>query len=85
VVLSARHGGDHVELRVRDQGRGIPESMRERVFERFAQLGNGSSDRTGYGLGLAFCKLAVEQHGGQIWVEDAAPGAAFCVRLRHGD
>jgi len=41
-------------------------------------------DRGGRGLGLTFCKLAVEAHGGRIWVEDAAPGAVFCVRLPHG-
>ena len=37
--------------------------------------------RSGRGLGLAFCKLAVEAHGGLVWVEDAAPGARFCVRF----
>ena len=35
----------------------------------------------GSGLGLAFCKAAVEAHGGRIWIEDAAPGAMFCIRL----
>jgi signal transduction histidine kinase len=36
------------------------------------------------GLGLTFCKLAVEAHGGRIWVEDANPGSVFCVRLPNG-
>ena len=58
----------------------MPEALRERVFERFVTDGKGPA-RTNRGLGLAFCKAAVEAHGGQIRIEDAAPGAAFCVRL----
>ena len=58
--------------------------MRERVFERFVQ-GDGGEQvaRTGRGLGLAFCKLAVEAHGGSIAVEDGH-GTVFCIRLPHG-
>jgi signal transduction histidine kinase len=47
------------------------------IFERFTSTGKG----TNRGLGLAFCKVAVEAHGGQIWIEDGAPGAVFCVRI----
>lgn len=82
VTVSALRRDGHVELRVSDQGPGVPEAMREAVFERFQQLGKGRSAQGGYGLGLAFCKLAAELHGGRIWVEDAAPGAVFCVSLR---
>jgi signal transduction histidine kinase len=71
-----------VELQVIDAGAGVPESLRERVFERFVSVDNRVT-RTNRGLGLAFCKAAVEAHGGRIWVEDAAPGAAFCVRFDH--
>jgi signal transduction histidine kinase len=69
-----------VELRVADAGPGVPPELRESVFERFLS-GSDTAHRTNRGLGLAFCKLAVEAHGGQIWIEDAAPGAVFCVRL----
>jgi two-component system, sensor histidine kinase and response regulator len=73
------------ELRVIDRGAGIAEAMREQVFEPFKQLEGGAlpSSRGGRGLGLTFCKLVAEAHGGRIWVEDAAPGAIFCVRLPH--
>ncbi|MBA3547016.1 MAG: response regulator [Nannocystis sp.] len=72
-----------IELRVADEGSGISEEMREKVFDPFVQVEAGENPlaRGGRGLGLAFCKLAVEAHGGRIWVEDAAPGAIFCVRL----
>jgi signal transduction histidine kinase len=66
-------------VRVADQGIGVPEAQRALVFERFAQA--EVTGRANRGLGLSFCKLAVEAHGGQIWIEDAAPGAVFCVRL----
>ncbi|HEX7840790.1 MAG TPA: hybrid sensor histidine kinase/response regulator [Kofleriaceae bacterium] len=68
-----------VELRVADAGPGVPPALRERVFDRFVQ--GDAPARAGRGLGLAFCKLAVEAHGGAIWIEDGSPGAVFCVRL----
>jgi two-component system, sensor histidine kinase and response regulator len=83
VSLSARALADDVELRVADQGNGVPEQLREGIFERFVQLESGerTAPRTGRGLGLTFCRLAVEAHGGRIYVEDGAPGAVFCIRL----
>jgi two-component system, sensor histidine kinase and response regulator len=85
VRVSAAERADGVEIRISDAGSGIPEAMRERIFERFVQVESGNRDvtRSGRGLGLAFCRLAVEAHGGRIWIEDGAPGAVFCVRLPH--
>jgi signal transduction histidine kinase len=80
IRVSARIVVGGVELKVSDAGPGVPEPLRDQVFERFMTAGNGPN-RTNRGLGLAFCKAAVEAHGGRIWVEDAAPGAAFCIRL----
>jgi signal transduction histidine kinase len=76
---------DGAELRVIDMGIGIPPDLRERVFDPFVQgdVSDQFISRMGRGLGLAFCKFAAQAHGGRIWVEDAAPGAAFCVRLPH--
>ena len=74
------------EFYVRDRGPGIPAEFREKVFEKFVQLdGPASAKWGGKGLGLAFCKLAVEAHGGRIWVEEAAGGGtllAFSVPSR---
>jgi two-component system sensor histidine kinase/response regulator len=83
VRVVARRAQGGVELRVEDAGPGVPHDQRDRVFERFIQHGDATATRTNRGLGLAFCKLAVEAHGGRIWIEDASPGAAFCLWIEH--
>ena len=74
--LSAGGGGD-VTVRVTDDGPGVPEAQRERIFQQFAQMDKKS--RRGVGLGLTFCRLAVEAHGGQISVGSRADGGAGAV------
>ncbi len=66
-----------VRVEVSDTGPGIPDQHKERLFDRFAQLDGQRGRRRGTGLGLAFCRLAVEAHGGQIWVEDHPQGGAI--------
>jgi signal transduction histidine kinase len=85
VHISAQTDAQGVELRVRDAGTGISAALREKVFEPFIQLEHGARavTRSGRGLGLAFCKVTIEAHGGSIWIEDAQPGAVFCIRLPH--
>jgi two-component system, sensor histidine kinase and response regulator len=66
---------DSIVVRVTDTGPGIPEADAAHVFDRFYQTDTGRS-RGGTGLGLAFCKLAVELHGGKIGVANGGqPGA----------
>lgn len=77
VRIAARPSDHGLILSIADTGPGVPAEIRPRVFERFESTG-GVRNR---GLGLAFCKLAVEAHGGSIWIEDAAPGAVFCARF----
>ena len=83
VAVKSRRAEGATELRVIDRGEGVPPEMQELVFDPFVQLEGSEipSSRGGRGLGLSFCKLAVEAHGGRMWIEDAAPGAAFCARL----
>ena len=64
-----------LRLYVQDNGPGIPESDREHIFEKFIRLKNKTGMR-GMGVGLAFCRLAVLGHGGNIWVEPASPGGS---------
>jgi len=83
ICILSRASEHGVELRVCDRGPGIPKELRDKVFEPYVQLEHGARviTRAGRGLGLAFCKLALEAHGGRIWIEDANPGAEFCMRL----
>jgi signal transduction histidine kinase len=72
VTLSARLNDDHdsVEFCVQDTGEGIPAEAFERIFQKFGQVDSRAGGRSmSTGLGLTFCKLAVEAHGGQIHVE----------------
>ena len=69
---------------MRDSGKGIPDDHKERIFEPYARLDRDLDRSAGSsrGLGLAFCRMAAEAHGGRIWVEDNLPkGSAFVVRL----
>jgi two-component system sensor histidine kinase/response regulator len=83
IRLSSKAVDGAVEIRIADGGRGIADDMRDKIFQRFVQVENTEmpDSRAGRGLGLAFCKIAIEAHGGTIWVEDAKPGAVFCLRL----
>lgn len=84
--IEARRDGDHLELRVRDAGPGVPADDAERAFERFAMLGEAPVRRGSHGLGLAFCRIATEAHGGNIRVEPRTPrGASFGVRIPQPD
>ena len=68
IVLNVEQMEGEVVFTVADTGIGIPLEYQQRIFERFTRLENGNGVK-GTGLGLAFCKLAVEAHGGRIWVE----------------
>jgi signal transduction histidine kinase len=85
VRLSARvvEGGKEMEFAVADTGEGIPPDWLERVFEKFGQVESRKSGRRmSTGLGLTFCKMVVEAHGGRIWVEsDLGKGSTFRLRV----
>jgi signal transduction histidine kinase len=71
-----------VRVEIADEGPGIPQEYHERVFNRYHLAAFGRRDVTQVGLGLAFCKLVMDAHGGRIWVEDNQPhGAVFIMEL----
>ncbi|GGQ61081.1 sensor histidine kinase [Couchioplanes azureus] len=76
VTVAAEPRGTEWLVTVTDNGIGIPESERLRVFEMFAQL--GVAGRAGHGVGLATCQRIVERHGGHIWA-DGAPGGGTTI------
>ena len=81
VELSSRLEGNVLRLTLSDSGPGVPAELRDRIFDPFVQVEAGQRAVAGRGLGLTFCRLAIEAHGGRIWVEDARPGARFCIEL----
>jgi two-component system, NtrC family, sensor histidine kinase KinB len=75
--------GTFVKFWVRDTGHGIPAADQGRIFEKFTRV-RGKSRTAGLGVGLAFCRLAVLGHGGNIWVEsdtDNGNGTTFWLTL----
>jgi len=64
--VTAKAGPETVTLSVGDQGPGIPEAERDKVFDLFYRVGEGDRRPTGTGLGLAIVRGFVEAHGGQV-------------------
>ena len=81
--LSARRAGHGVLFTVSDNGPGIPPEYHEVIFRKFGQVEMPRTPRTrSSGLGLTFCKLVVERHGGRIWVKSAeGKGSSFYIEL----
>lgn len=78
IVISAAvcpDDANKVLISVTDKGVGIPKRYHKTIFEKFERVAKDSTSK-GLGLGLAFCRLAIEAHGGRIWVEDGPEGGA---------
>jgi signal transduction histidine kinase len=83
VTISAVLEAHDIRFSIRDTGEGIPAESFARIFEKFGQL---DSRRVGTGLGLAFCRLAVEAHGGRIHVESTmGAGSTFSFTIPVGE
>ncbi|HFK7186121.1 TPA: two-component system sensor histidine kinase KdpD [Serratia odorifera] len=75
IGIRARTLPDWLEVEVWDNGPGIPQEQKQRIFDKFAR-GNKESPIPGVGLGLAICRAIIEVHGGRIWSDDASQGGA---------
>jgi NtrC-family two-component system sensor histidine kinase KinB len=77
ITLGARAEDGWVHFWIKDHGSGIPSSEQEHIFDKFTRL-RGKGKVGGLGIGLAFCRLAVQGHGGKIWVEsEMGQGSTF--------
>ena len=74
ITITAAEKEDEIVVTVCDNGPGVPDEVRERIFERFYQADVSRSGDEGTGLGLAICKHIIEAHGGRIWAEGNSQG-----------
>jgi signal transduction histidine kinase len=82
LAVEARAEGEGLRFDVLDRGPGVREELRERIFDPFFRLGPGEGMTYSTGLGLAFCRLVADTHGGRIWVEEREGGGSrFSVWL----
>jgi PAS domain S-box-containing protein len=84
ITVAVHTRGENVRVEVRDTGPGIPEEYRQRIFEKFGRVEDESGKKNSYstGLGLAFCKMATEAHGGVIGVDSVLKqGSTFWLEL----
>lgn len=86
VKISLLAIGNEIQIKITDQGPGIPSELRSKIFERFYRIDNSRSRETGgFGLGLAIAKEIIELHGGKIEVVSEGKGATFKIILPLGD
>ena len=83
VIVSIARRQQQLAVEVRDNGQGIPPEYQTRIFEKFVQVERKRAHlRTGTGLGLTFCKMVVEAHGGRIYVQSVPnEGSTFTFLL----
>ena len=75
ITAGAALVGEEMCFWVEDTGPGIPAEKRSTIFDKYTRL-HGKGGPKGVGLGLAYCRLAVEGHGGRIWIDEASGGGA---------
>jgi len=82
VMLHLEKLGEHLKLQVIDEGVGIPETDRQRIFNKFEVVELKKKGIKQIGLGLTFCKMVVDAHGGKIYVQANQPsGSIFTVEI----
>jgi two-component system, sensor histidine kinase and response regulator len=81
-ILPPDKKGYHLRLQIIDEGPGVPEEYRQRIFEKFEVVELKKKGIAQIGLGLTFCKMAIDAHGGKIYVAPNSPqGSVFIVEI----
>ncbi|GEM_PF-1432227 len=78
IIVEFKYHQSNITIYVSNKGKSIPKALQHEIFKKYKQFNNSESKRNSTGLGLAFCKLAVEAHDGKVGVESANnSGATF--------
>uniref|UniRef100_A0A7C4S8U7 histidine kinase n=1 Tax=Geoglobus ahangari TaxID=113653 RepID=A0A7C4S8U7_9EURY len=81
IDIEIRGNEDYCEIRIADYGKGIPDDLKEKIFEKGFRYGESANT----GLGLYIVKKIIERMGGEVQIEDNQPGGSvFILRLRKG-
>jgi two-component system sensor histidine kinase SenX3 len=81
VTVSLEKERGAATITVEDEGPGVKEEERDRIFDAFVRGSAADHARSGRGLGLFIARRVIDTHGGSIWVEPGRSGAAFKLRL----
>ncbi|MCL4253708.1 MAG: GAF domain-containing protein, partial [Anaerolineae bacterium] len=82
ITIGARIKDGMAWVNVQDTGNGIPKEMQQSIFDKFSRAHQHSTTHKSIGLGLTFCRLAIQAHGGDIWVEsEMGKGSNFIFTL----
>ncbi|MDO3643018.1 HAMP domain-containing sensor histidine kinase [Mucilaginibacter sp. L3T2-6] len=80
ISITANNMEGEVRISVKDNGIGVPDALKEKVFNMFTEAKRpGTAGEKSFGLGLSICRQIIEAHGGKIWVEDNPEGGAIFI------
>lgn len=84
IWIKAEDFGNEVKISVKDNGIGVPDNLKEKIFNMFTEAKRpGTAGEKSFGLGLSICRQIIESHGGKIWMENNPDGGAiFFISLK---
>jgi len=80
-TFRSESGQDNIQITIIDEGTGVPPEIKDNLFKKYHSGDSSTAATKAIGLGLAFCKMAIEEHNGKIYLKDSPKGAIFVVEL----